>query len=104
MSSVKLICPVVSMGWQIAEGPEVETEWHDFDALNFGPDHPARQMQDTFYVEPKETHLLLRTHTSPVQMRSMLTRELPHWGPPFAWGCHRSSSAPPPREGRTPVD
>ena len=41
----------VSMGWQISAGPEVETEWYDFDALNFGPDHPARQMQDTFYVK-----------------------------------------------------
>src|SRR5699024_4895059 len=40
------------MGWEIAEGPEVEHEWFNFDALNFGPDHPARQMQDTFYVEP----------------------------------------------------
>ena len=39
------------MGWQISDGPEVETEWYDFDALNFGPDHPARQMQDTFYVK-----------------------------------------------------
>ena len=41
----------ISMGWQISDGPEVETEWYDFDALNFGPDHPARQMQDTFYVK-----------------------------------------------------
>ena len=42
----------VAMGWEIAEGPEVEAEWFNFDALNFGPDHPARQMQDTFFVEP----------------------------------------------------
>ncbi|WP_147105986.1 phenylalanine--tRNA ligase subunit alpha [Nesterenkonia populi] len=66
-----------AMGWEIAEGPEVESEWFNFDALNFAPDHPAREMQDTFYVEPQETHLVLRTHTSPVQVRSLLSRELP---------------------------
>ena len=71
----------VGMGWEIAEGPEVEAEWLNFDALNFKPDHPARQMQDTFYVaaadgEP-DPHLVLRTHTSPVQARSLLERELP---------------------------
>ncbi|KAE8763963.1 phenylalanine--tRNA ligase subunit alpha [Georgenia thermotolerans] len=66
----------VAMGWEIAEGPEVEHEWFNFDALNFGPDHPARQMQDTFYVEG-EPHLVLRTHTSPVQARTMLTRDVP---------------------------
>ena len=65
------------MGWEIAEGPEVESEWFNFDALNFKPDHPAREMQDTFFVEPPEAHLLMRTHTSPVQVRSMLERELP---------------------------
>ena len=42
----------VGMGWEVAEGPEVEAEWLNFDALNLGPDHPARQMQDTFFVEP----------------------------------------------------
>ncbi|WP_139346666.1 phenylalanine--tRNA ligase subunit alpha [Sinomonas mesophila] len=67
----------VGMGWEIAEGPEVESEWFNFDALNFKPDHPAREMQDTFFVEPPEAHLLLRTHTSPVQVRSMLEREVP---------------------------
>ncbi|MFJ3958741.1 phenylalanine--tRNA ligase subunit alpha [Arthrobacter sp. NPDC090010] len=67
----------VGMGWEIAEGPELESEWFNFDALNFQPDHPAREMQDTFFVEPPEAHLLLRTHTSPVQVRSMLERELP---------------------------
>jgi phenylalanyl-tRNA synthetase alpha chain len=67
----------VGMGWEIAEGPEVESEWFNFDALNFKPDHPAREMQDTFFVEPPEAHLLMRTHTSPVQVRSMLERELP---------------------------
>ncbi|WP_026552954.1 phenylalanine--tRNA ligase subunit alpha [Arthrobacter sp. H20] len=67
----------VGMGWEIAEGPELESEWFNFDALNFKPDHPARDMQDTFFVEPPEAHLLLRTHTSPVQVRSMLERPLP---------------------------
>jgi phenylalanyl-tRNA synthetase alpha chain len=71
----------VAMGWEIAEGPEVEAEWFNFDALNFGPDHPARQMQDTFYVAPEpgepDPHLVLRTHTSPVQARSLLSRDLP---------------------------
>ncbi len=67
----------VAMGWEIAEGPEVEAEWFNFDALNHGPDHPARQMADTFFVDPPGSGLLLRTHTSPVQARSLLERELP---------------------------
>jgi len=67
----------VGMGWEIAEGPEVESEWFNFDALNFDADHPARAMQDTFFIEPTEQKLVLRTHTSPVQVRSMLDRELP---------------------------
>ncbi|MEY4263129.1 MAG: hypothetical protein RLY88_837 [Actinomycetota bacterium] len=67
----------IGMGWEIAEGPEVESEWFNFDALNFDADHPARAMQDTFFVDPIESHLVLRTHTSPVQVRSLLERELP---------------------------
>ncbi|MGV9710035.1 phenylalanine--tRNA ligase subunit alpha [Gordonia sp. NPDC003424] len=67
----------VGMGWEIAEGPEVETEHHNFDALNFLPDHPARSMQDTFYIAPEGSRQVLRTHTSPVQVRSMLSRDLP---------------------------
>jgi phenylalanyl-tRNA synthetase alpha chain len=67
----------VGMGWEIAEGPELENEWFNFDALNFDEDHPARAMQDTFFVDPVDSHLLLRTQTSPVQVRSLLTRELP---------------------------
>jgi len=72
----------LAMGWEIAEGPEVEAEWFNFDALNFGVDHPARQMQDTFYVEALDggvgpSGLVLRTHTSPVQARALLSRELP---------------------------
>ena len=67
----------VGMGWEVAEGPELENEWFNFDSLNFDEDHPARAMQDTFFLEPLDSHLVLRTHTSPVQMRSLLTRELP---------------------------
>ena len=75
----------VSMGWEIAEGPEVEHEWFNFDSLNFDIDHPARQMQDTLYVDgtsaggtaEDDGHLVLRTHTSPVQSRAMLSRGVP---------------------------
>ena len=67
----------VGHGWEVAEGPEIEAEWFNFDALNFGPDHPARQMQDTFFVDPPEAGLVLRTHTSPVQSRSLLERGVP---------------------------
>lgn len=97
----------VGMGWDIAEGPELEHEWFNFDALNFGPDHPARQMQDTFYVSGYERvgasdaaagaagaaldsnsanaagaftpaeGLVLRTHTSPVQSHTLLSRGVP---------------------------
>lgn len=75
----------VAMGWEIAEGPEVEHEWFNFDSLNFDIDHPARQMQDTFYVDgtsvggknPQDGHLVMRTHTSPVQSHAMLERGVP---------------------------
>jgi phenylalanyl-tRNA synthetase alpha chain len=67
----------VGLGWEIAEGPEIESEWLNFDALNLGPDHPARQMQDTFFVEPPGSGLVLRTHTSPVQIRTMLAQQPP---------------------------
>ena len=67
----------VAMGWEIAEGPVVEAEWLNFDALNLGPDHPARTMQDTFWTEPADNHVVLRTHTSPVQARTMLSRKPP---------------------------
>ena len=74
-----------SMGWAIAEGPELEHEWFNFDALNFDADHPARQMQDTFYIdgasvgadEGQAANLVLRTHTSPVQARVMLDQQPP---------------------------
>jgi phenylalanyl-tRNA synthetase alpha chain len=68
----------VGMGWEVAEGPEVESSWLNFDALNFGKDHPARTMQDTFYLGGSESSgTVLRTHTSPVQIRSLLERDLP---------------------------
>jgi len=67
-----------SMGFAVLSGPEVESEWNNFDALNIPPDHPARDMQDTFWLEPLASSLLLRTHTSPVQVRGM--RKL---GPPL---------------------
>jgi phenylalanyl-tRNA synthetase alpha chain len=67
----------VAMGWEVAEGPELEAEWLNFDALNFVPDHPARTMQDTLFVGPASSNRVLRTHTSPVQARTMLTREPP---------------------------
>ncbi|MDT7719509.1 MAG: phenylalanyl-tRNA synthetase alpha chain, partial [Mycobacterium sp.] len=56
----------IAMGWELAEGPEVETEQFNFDALNFPADHPARSEQDTFYIAPDDSRQLLRTHTSPV--------------------------------------
>ncbi len=62
------------LGYTIVEGPEAETDWHNFEALNFPPDHPARDMQDTFFLE---NDLVLRTHTSPVQIRTMEKQEPP---------------------------
>ena len=75
----------VGMGWQIAEGPEIEHEWFNFDSLNFDIDHPARQMQDTLYIDGRSVggeneedgHLVMRTHTSPVQSRSIFSRGVP---------------------------
>ncbi|MDT7555093.1 MAG: phenylalanyl-tRNA synthetase alpha chain [Pseudonocardiales bacterium] len=69
----------VGMGWEVAEGPEVESAWLNFDALNFKKDHPARTMQDTFYLGEKDDDesIVLRTHTSPVQIRALLERDLP---------------------------
>ena len=67
----------VAMGWELAEGPEVETEQFNFDALNFPPGHPARSEQDTFQIAPDGSRQVLRTHTSPVQIRALLERELP---------------------------
>ena len=76
----------ISMGWQISSGPEVESEWYNFDALNFGPDHPARQMQDTFYVKGNQakdaagfvgSNMVVRTQTSSDQVRALIDRGVP---------------------------
>ena len=67
----------IGMGYEVAEGPEVEAEWFNFDALNIPPDHPARGMSDTFFVTSPESGVVLRTHTSPVQARVMLERKPP---------------------------
>ena len=72
------ICDLfIGLGYEVAEGPELESEWLNFDALNIPADHPARTMQDTFFIEPLSTKLVLRTHTSPVQVRTMLDRNPP---------------------------
>lgn len=65
------------LGYQIVEGPELEAAWLNFDALNIPADHPARSMQDTFFIEPLESNLVLRTHTSPTQIRTMLGQNPP---------------------------
>ena len=67
----------IGLGYSVAEGPELESEWLNFDALNIPADHPARTMQDTFFIEPLDARLVLRTHTSPVQIRTMLENEPP---------------------------
>jgi len=67
----------IEQGFSVAEGPELESGWLNFDALNIPADHPARTMQDTFFIEPVESGVVLRTHTSPVQIRTMLTSEPP---------------------------
>jgi phenylalanyl-tRNA synthetase alpha chain len=75
----------VAMGYEVAEGPEVEDEWYNFDALNFPPDHPAREQYDTMFVAGPDgaantrakSGVVMRTHTSPVQIRAMLTRPPP---------------------------
>jgi phenylalanyl-tRNA synthetase alpha chain len=88
MAADRLTDVFVAMGYEVAEGPEAEAEWYNFDALNFPPDHPAREAQDTLFVaSPRDTGpgdtgsahsgVILRTHTSPVQIRAMLSRPLP---------------------------
>ncbi|MGI6717601.1 MAG: phenylalanine--tRNA ligase subunit alpha [Bacteroidales bacterium] len=70
----KIIDIFSKIGFVVAEGPEIEDDWHLFTALNFPPDHPARDMQDTFFVDKD---IALRTHTSSVQVRCMESEELP---------------------------
>lgn len=72
---IEEICSIFAgLGFAVAEGPEIEHDWYNFEALNFPPEHPARDMQDTFFVE---NDMLLRTHTSPVQIRTMLKQKPP---------------------------
>ncbi len=76
------ICDIFSrLGYTVAEGPEIEDDWHVFSALNFPPEHPARDMQDTFFIE-KNPDILLRTHTSSIQVRTM-----EHQRPPIRVVC-----------------
>lgn len=65
------------IGYTVSEGPEIEDDWHNFSALNFPPEHPARDMQDTFFVEKGEKEMALRTHTSSVQVRVMENTQPP---------------------------
>ncbi len=67
----------VALGYEVAEGPEAEHGWYNFDALNTPADHPSRELQDTLYLEPTDSQVVLRTQTSPVQIRSLLDRDLP---------------------------
>jgi len=70
----EIVSIFVGMGFEIAEGPELESDYYNFEALNIPPEHPAREMQDTFYIDEKT---LLRTHTSPVQIRYMEKKKPP---------------------------
>jgi len=72
----EIVAIFVEMGFQVAEGPEIEDDFHNFEALNIPPDHPARDMHDTLYVDAGP-NILLRTHTSPVQIRAMRARQPP---------------------------
>jgi phenylalanyl-tRNA synthetase alpha chain len=65
------------IGYNVSEGPEIEDDWHNFSALNFPPEHPARDMQDTFFIEKGEEEIALRTHTSSVQVRVMENQKPP---------------------------
>lgn len=65
------------IGYAVSEGPEIEDDWHNFSALNFPPEHPARDMQDTFFIEKGEREMALRTHTSSVQVRVMENEKPP---------------------------
>ena len=80
----ELIAIFAEMGFAVAEGPDIEDDFHNFTALNFPPKHPAREMHDTFFFNPRKTEtgedgerMLLRTHTSPVQVRTMMSQKPP---------------------------
>lgn len=72
------VCDVfTAMGWEVAEGPEAESEWFNFDALNLGTDHPARALQDTLWLDPVDDGKCMRTATSPVQIHTLLKQQPP---------------------------
>ena len=76
----EVISIFASMGYSVAEGPDIESDFYNFTALNIPEDHPAREMQDTFYIEDKDDNdlpMVLRTHTSPVQIRTMINQKPP---------------------------
>jgi phenylalanyl-tRNA synthetase alpha chain len=75
-----MVAIFADMGFSFATGPDVEDDFHNFTALNFPPNHPARQMHDTFYLQPNAAgeQKLLRTHTSTVQIRHMMSNPAPH--------------------------
>ncbi len=74
----EIVTIFAAMGFTVAKGPDIEKDWNNFTALNMPPDHPARQMQDTFYMPSDgETPMVLRTHTSPVQIRTMMGQKPP---------------------------
>ncbi len=74
----EMVAIFAEMGFSVAEGPDVEDDFHNFTALNFPPGHPARDMHDTFYLpDSGDKKMLLRTHTSPVQVRTMLNKKPP---------------------------
>ncbi len=81
----EIVTIFAAMGFSVAKGPDIETDWNNFTALNLPPDHPARQMQDTFYMPESSTKVdaqdngkrVLRTHTSPVQIRTMMNQKPP---------------------------
>lgn len=80
------------LGFEVAEGPEVELDYYNFEALNFPKDHPARDMQDTFYFS---SNVVLRTHTSPVQIRTMESRRPPPCGSSLLGGSIVTIPIPP---------
>ncbi|MCB9949077.1 MAG: phenylalanine--tRNA ligase subunit alpha [Rhodospirillaceae bacterium] len=75
----EMVAIFAEMGFAVAEGPDIEDDWHNFEALNFPPGHPAREMQDTFYLPDRDdgAKMVLRTHTSPVQVRTMVSQPPP---------------------------
>ena len=75
----EMVAIFAEMGFAVAEGPDIEDDWHNFTALNFPPKHPAREMHDTFFLQPDENgeRKVLRTHTSPVQVRTMMSQAPP---------------------------